>query len=289
MWSCSGLSSGYCQGPDPNPDTVHWVMAVCSGNLIQRRGAWLLQRNVLTPHHDLYDFLCGVWHIQELPAVSEPGARSSLWSQHQTRSLSVWLGGRYSSVSDRVQARRRQHAQTQVPGSSSLSAEHYQRRGLHGALQRSGPPNAERRAVTRHILPDLHSHLRIADGQRKEKTSLERRDAGRWNSRNCSLDCRNTHGLDQSPSADGRSAADEAIQGFLSLHLGDSEGGGSGGVLQELGHQLPACGPRQHGGVCYVRACQRFPPGRQCRPSSSRVRIESTNSLLNLSYQFAGL
>lgn len=68
MWSGSGLPSGHCegtvsgicksqggyltnehhfhimffifQGPGPNPETVHWNMAVCSGDIFKRRGKW---------------------------------------------------------------------------------------------------------------------------------------------------------------------------------------------------------------------------------------------------------
>lgn len=60
-------------------------------------GAWLLQGYVLSHYHNLYDFICGVWHIQKLPAGFQPGARSRLWSKHQTRSLLVWYGSRHSS------------------------------------------------------------------------------------------------------------------------------------------------------------------------------------------------
>lgn len=60
-------------------------------------GKGLLQRHVLTHYHNLHDFLSGVWHIQELLALSEPGTRSRLWSKHQTRSLPVWFGGGHSS------------------------------------------------------------------------------------------------------------------------------------------------------------------------------------------------
>lgn len=59
-------------------------MAVYSGNIFKRRGTWLLQGHVLTHYHNLYDFLSGVWHIQELPAMPEPGAGNWLRSKHQT-------------------------------------------------------------------------------------------------------------------------------------------------------------------------------------------------------------
>lgn len=62
-------------------------------------GVWLLQRHVLTHHHNLYDVLCGVWHIQELPAVSEAGPGSWRGSKHQTRGLPVWNGRRCRSGS----------------------------------------------------------------------------------------------------------------------------------------------------------------------------------------------
>lgn len=52
----------------------------------------LLQRHVLTHYHNLHDFLGGVWHIQELPAMSEPGARGWMWSKYQTRGLPVRIG-----------------------------------------------------------------------------------------------------------------------------------------------------------------------------------------------------
>lgn len=75
--------------------TAHWFII---GSLsFVSSGAWLLQRHVLPRHHHLFDVLSGVWHVQELPAVSESGQRSWFWSEHQTRNLPVWLGGRYSS------------------------------------------------------------------------------------------------------------------------------------------------------------------------------------------------
>ena len=60
-------------------------------------GARLLQRHVLTPDHSHSDVLGVVWHIQELPAVSEPDAARWFRSKHQTRSLPVRYGGGYSS------------------------------------------------------------------------------------------------------------------------------------------------------------------------------------------------
>lgn len=109
------------------------------------------------------------------------------------------------------------------------------------------------------------------------------RDARRGNCRNRRLDVRNPHGRDQSPPADGRRSGDEEIQRSFSLHRGDGEGGGTWRVLQELGHQLPARVPRQHGGVHRVRARHRRPPGRtwQRWAASFRVWIVSTTSRHN--------
>ena len=109
------------------------------------------------------------------------------------------------------------------------------------------------------------------------------RDARRRNSRNRRLDVRDPHGRDQSPPADGRRSGDEAIQRFISLHHGNGEGGGTWCVLQELGHQLPARVPRQHGGVHRVRASHRRPPGRtrQRWAAPFRVWIVSTTSRHN--------
>lgn len=116
------------------------------------------------------------------------------------------------------------------------------------------------------------------------------RDARRGNCRNRRLDVRNPHGRDQSPHADGRRSGDEEIQRSFPLHRGDGEGGGTWRVLQELGHQLPARVPRQHGGVHRVRARHRRPPGRTWhrRAASFRVWIVSTTSRHNDSWFFFG-
>lgn len=81
-----------------------------------------------------------------------------------------WYSESTSAMSDRVHARREQHAQTQVPWSSSLSAEHYQRGRVHGALQRNASAYAKRWAIICHILSDLCDHLWVADRQQQEKT-----------------------------------------------------------------------------------------------------------------------
>lgn len=60
-------------------------------------GEGIFQRHVVACYHSLFDFLSGVWHIQELSAVYEPSTRGWLWSKHQTRGLPVWSGWRCNS------------------------------------------------------------------------------------------------------------------------------------------------------------------------------------------------
>ncbi|XP_052441534.1 solute carrier family 25 member 47-A isoform X2 [Carassius gibelio] len=231
----------------------------------------------------------GIWHCivttikkeGELSAVFGSDARerrsqnkarcvsggSGGWSGTGVCNVAGRLGEGSSSVSDGEQEKR---TPSQIQRSGPLCAERGPRRGRLRSLQRSCSSGSQRRPGVCHILPDLQLSVFTAHTCRTERARVDGGAVVRGIGRDGRLVSRDTHGRDQSPSADGRRWRSEEIPRTASLRERDAPERRTRDLLPKPGNKLPASVSRQHGGVRRLRG---FRPGSQLSVSGSTLAI----------------